>query len=461
MGPSFLFPETNAGTGNSKIVNEQSKAASSVKAKSFVSVVSNNVCDIPLSQLPTPCLKGDRLAITIPEDEYALGVEACKHHLHGRVVWSKGSQPLTVVSLKNKLLEVWPQIGKWGITSLGKGFFEFAFSSLEDVQRLRSVNAWSIPNGILKLFPWTKDFIPSTLKQTSAQVWIRVHGLSQEYWRPKILFTIASSIGTPICIDSASNKSAFERPFGHFVRILVDLDLTKELSYKILVERVGFAFLVDIEYEKIPNFCTFCNCIGHSVSNCKRKKQDKGKAKETISKKDKTIFIPTGKRFIAGESSKANLEDHSTEMNDGEDNNHTNTNLVVVEDSLPNGKSVDHINRNIDTVALNDVNNEAILVPILKPQSLVDLGTADSSESEFVDATLQVDYVPETQLDERFKNQVTEFLSESWNNMADMEDPGVDLFQQKDFQLVTNKKKRNKKIATNTRRVSGPNHLTL
>lgn len=85
-------------------------------------MVSNNVCDIPLSQLPVPCLKGDRIAIQIPEEDYALGVEACKHHLHERVVWSNGSQPLTVVNLINRLMDLWPSIGIWGVTSLGKGF---------------------------------------------------------------------------------------------------------------------------------------------------------------------------------------------------------------------------------------------------------------------------------------------------------------------------------------------------
>lgn len=44
-------------------------------------------------------------------------------------------------------------------------------------------------------------------------------------------------MGTPIGIDSASN-------FWRFVRVLVDLDLTKELNFKILVERVGFDFFL-------------------------------------------------------------------------------------------------------------------------------------------------------------------------------------------------------------------------
>jgi hypothetical protein len=65
--------------------------------KTFAQVLSN-VCDIPTSQLPQPCVKGDGLAISIPEEEYLAGRDACKHNLHGHVVWSKGTTPLTVVA---------------------------------------------------------------------------------------------------------------------------------------------------------------------------------------------------------------------------------------------------------------------------------------------------------------------------------------------------------------------------
>lgn len=195
-------------------------------------------------------------------------------------------------------MSLWPSIEKWGVTSLGKGFFEFSFSSLEDVQRVRLVSVWTITWGILKIFPWSKDFTLTTLKKTSAQAWIRNHGLSQEYWRPRILLAIASSIGTPICIDSASNKCAFERPFGHFVRVLVDLDMTKELSYKVLVERIGFAFFVDIEYEKLPEFCKYCTCIGHSDINCKRKEVSKGQGKDIEKRNNKDFFCACGQESL-------------------------------------------------------------------------------------------------------------------------------------------------------------------
>ncbi|KAI5439779.1 hypothetical protein KIW84_025235 [Lathyrus oleraceus] len=78
--------------------------------KSFVDAV-NNVCDIPLSQLPKSYVKGDRITISIPEEEYQIGLEACKHNLHGLVIWQKGSTPLIVATLKTKLSTFWKSIG--------------------------------------------------------------------------------------------------------------------------------------------------------------------------------------------------------------------------------------------------------------------------------------------------------------------------------------------------------------
>jgi hypothetical protein len=48
------------------------------------------------------------------------------------------------------------------------------------------------------------------------------------------------------------------------------MDLTQTLRYKVLVERVGFAFFVELEYENLPSFCMNCKIIGHNVEECKR-----------------------------------------------------------------------------------------------------------------------------------------------------------------------------------------------
>jgi len=65
--------------------NKSSPITALKHPKTFAKAVSNR-CDIPSSQLPQPVLKGDNLAIEIPEEEYVAGMETCKHNLHARII---------------------------------------------------------------------------------------------------------------------------------------------------------------------------------------------------------------------------------------------------------------------------------------------------------------------------------------------------------------------------------------
>ncbi|GAU50241.1 hypothetical protein TSUD_194760 [Trifolium subterraneum] len=147
----------------------------------------------------------------------------------------------------------------------GKGYFEFIFSSLDDLSAVRSIGFWNFSLGLLRTFAWSADFNPYTVPPTNAQTWIRIHGLAREYWLPRILFEIVGALGSPLALDEATKKINF----GHFARILIDVDLSSNLHERILVERNVFDFYVDVEYENIPPFCNSCQIIGNSVNNCK------------------------------------------------------------------------------------------------------------------------------------------------------------------------------------------------
>lgn len=135
-----------------------------------------------------------------------------------------------MMQLRIKLTTLWHAIGKLGVTSLGKGFYKFCFSILDDVGRVRFMLSWNLNPRVLKLLLWSRDFIPNNVNHTSAQVWVRIHGLPTEYGTPKIIFAIASNLCTPICIDSISNRSPFDKVFGHFVRVLVDTYFSMSLE---------------------------------------------------------------------------------------------------------------------------------------------------------------------------------------------------------------------------------------
>jgi hypothetical protein len=87
------------------------KTSTPPQQRSFAQALTN-VCDIPLSQFPKPCLKGDHVAIAIPETDYLADIDACKYNLHGRIMLPKGSSPLSIDGVKSKLSVLWKSIGR-------------------------------------------------------------------------------------------------------------------------------------------------------------------------------------------------------------------------------------------------------------------------------------------------------------------------------------------------------------
>lgn len=87
--------------------------------------------------------------------------------------------------------------------------------------------------------------------------------LPQEYWREQTLLEIASGVGTPLLIDDATKT----RLFGMYARVLVDVDMSGKLCDSVLVEREGYAFPVEIQYERQPLFCSHCKTLGHIAFN--------------------------------------------------------------------------------------------------------------------------------------------------------------------------------------------------
>ena len=105
--------------------------------------------------MPQPCFKGESISIKITEKEYAKGVENCKFNLHGRLILKKGEIAPSCKELYSILSNLWISISAWRMISLGKGYFEFEFSSSEDLRHIWSAGALNIKPGVLRFSQWT------------------------------------------------------------------------------------------------------------------------------------------------------------------------------------------------------------------------------------------------------------------------------------------------------------------
>lgn len=151
--PESFLPPTSSPPPSSALSPLQNPSSSSPPpqpTKTFAQAL--NACDIPLSQLPVPCIKGNAVAVKIPEEEYKVGLEGCKNNLQGRLLLAKRDAPIRVNDLRVKLLKLWQPIGQWKLVPIGRGFYEFSFTSIGDLRKVLAVGSWNINPYSLRLF---------------------------------------------------------------------------------------------------------------------------------------------------------------------------------------------------------------------------------------------------------------------------------------------------------------------
>jgi len=88
--------------------------------------------------------------------------------------------------------------------------------------------------------------------------------------------------------------------FGHYARVLVDINMTGFLPDSLWVEREKYFFEIEIEYEKPPYFSFNWKSIGHSSDHCKNDLVNKNSFEKVVTKIDpvkpkqvsKQVFVP-------------------------------------------------------------------------------------------------------------------------------------------------------------------------
>lgn len=83
------------------------------------------------------------------------------------------------------------------------------------------------------------------------------------YYNENLLYTIASSIGTPVKIDINTRLTTR----GRFARVCVEIDLTKPLVAQFWLDQRWHS----MEYEGIHTICFACGRYGHRTEHCRDK----------------------------------------------------------------------------------------------------------------------------------------------------------------------------------------------
>ncbi|KAF6141228.1 hypothetical protein GIB67_024312 [Kingdonia uniflora] len=159
----------------------------------------------------------------------------------------------------------WKLIGKCQFIPLGKGYFTILLGNEADKLRIWGGGPWHIEGQLLRVTMWTPDFDISKQKNTHAMVWVKFPGLGTEYWEEDVLMSMARTVGNPVQVDSYT----LCRNTGFNASVLVDVDFSKPVPTKIMVEREGFEFCQEVQLGRTPKLCSHYKVVGHLVSECR------------------------------------------------------------------------------------------------------------------------------------------------------------------------------------------------
>ncbi|KAI3871594.1 hypothetical protein MKX03_005777 [Papaver bracteatum] len=168
--------------------------------------------------------------------------------------------------IQDRINLLWKPLGQIQILDLGKDFFLFKFSELQDLKKAMLDGPWFIGGHYLSLRRWSPEFKPTSVKFSTTIVWIRLPELPIEFFDKEVLFKIGNRLGKPIKVDYTTENMIR----GRFARLCVEIELLKPL---IPVVKIG-KLIQCVEYEGLTSICFECGRENHRAQNCPLKKTD-------------------------------------------------------------------------------------------------------------------------------------------------------------------------------------------
>ncbi|CAN0858741.1 hypothetical protein LINGRAHAP2_LOCUS7433, partial [Linum grandiflorum] len=162
--------------------------------------------------------------------------------------------------LAPRLNYLWARNGPLNISDLHNGCFLVRFKSKQDYEWVIDGGPWMLEETYLTVHQCYKGFNPWTAEVKTTMAWVQLPDLPIEFYNPVAVKRIASRIGHPIRVDRATEEGAR----GKYARVCVEVDLTKPLLSKYMLE--GKKYL--ISYESLHGLCTVCGMYKSTPRGC-------------------------------------------------------------------------------------------------------------------------------------------------------------------------------------------------
>ena len=183
-------------------------------------------------------------------------------------------RPFNFEALKRTLNQIWSLSKGALFRPIENGLFVVQFANERDLAKVQMGCPWSFDQNLVILSDIEGEIQPSDIQLKFCPFWTRLYNLPLAYRKVEYVRRIGTFMGEVLEVDSDGII------WDSSVRMRINIDVTKPLHrYQRISLRNGSSAIVEIKYERLPNFCYCCGLIGHIERDCPEK-QNEGKDDE-------------------------------------------------------------------------------------------------------------------------------------------------------------------------------------
>ncbi|XP_019261413.1 PREDICTED: uncharacterized protein LOC109239320 [Nicotiana attenuata] len=166
-------------------------------------------------------------------------------------------------AIERFLMARWKLTTKPQIFYHNEDYFVIRFNKMEERDEVLLTGPNMINNRHVIMKPWAADFNFKNVVLKTMPLWVKFPNLPLQCWNKRSLSKISSGLSTPLYADDCTTNTTRKS----YARVLIEIDITKELPKCILVlDPQGNQMVQEIAYEWEPEFCGKCLQVGHSCS---------------------------------------------------------------------------------------------------------------------------------------------------------------------------------------------------
>ena len=156
---------------------------------------------------------------------------------------------MSMHSVKHFMMQNWNFVPLPDMYYHDEGYFLLRFSSHREREEVMMKGPYTIRNMSVLLREWRRDFNLKKDLLRTLPLWVKLPYLPLYLWGDNTLGKIVSAIGSPIVTDECTTSKLRVS----YARILVEVDITKELPQEITIrDRSGNKLQQAIEFEWKP-----------------------------------------------------------------------------------------------------------------------------------------------------------------------------------------------------------------